>query len=490
MPPPAPAAPKQLNNIDLLKSQNEDGSWNLDSTLTTIVKKKTLQIKAACTAAIRKLRDQNLFLPSETEDVEKLFATILACEFLTNNLTKEQKQSEDYNEEWKIKAENYIKPRTKEHLEHMKSHVTQFLQGNRTNGTTICKTCKEKRPALLKKCPNCFFKDNEQYQVKEGSKKEYSLSISECKPLKSLDHIEWNQLKGCHWIPGGLGSFGVIVVELPDSQLVIGKCAGNRFIPEYFGNKLAQKIGLNTPKMKILSRLSGEGQNFIHSIESAPFTNFEDSQRIGKYHLFPKFFVMEFIRSDCCLIINHEKAISFLENSKFISQLSKMMAFDILINNYDRIPFIWNNDGNPGNVLIQFEDEENNFPRIFSIDQFVTEIQNSLGKQKYEDSIAKFISICKYIDENSSLNDEYRSYFSKFKEFFLFNLQVDLTDDHIIDFCKNTFSELKQMCDFVLSLSIDDVLGDDETADTKALFVGDTSLDFVKSIAKTCKNNF
>ena len=38
---------------------------------------------------------------------------------------------------------------------------------------------------------------------------------------------------------------------------------------------------------------------------------------------------------------------------KRLIHLGMIFAFDVFINNYDRFPFIWDNDGNPDNIMVR-----------------------------------------------------------------------------------------------------------------------------------------
>lgn len=36
-------------------------------------------------------------------------------------------------------------------------------------------------------------------------------------------------------------------------------------------------------------------------------------------------------------------------------RLGILLSFDMFVNNYDRVPFLWNNEGNPSNLLLQVQ---------------------------------------------------------------------------------------------------------------------------------------
>merc|ERR1719271_1086956 len=60
------------------------------------------------------------------------------------------------------------------------------------------------------------------------------------------------------------------------------------------------------------------------------------------------------------------------------------MAFDLLINNFDRLPLAWSNDGNLGNVMLCSVSGE-----VVGIDQSVQPITNADGLSKYDSRVKK-----------------------------------------------------------------------------------------------------
>lgn len=39
-----------------------------------------------------------------------------------------------------------------------------------------------------------------------------------------------------------------------------------------------------------------------------------------------------------------------------LRMMGRLLAFDVLLNNHDRLPFLWDNQGNPGNVMFRKSD--------------------------------------------------------------------------------------------------------------------------------------
>merc|ERR1712062_927972 len=59
-------------------------------------------------------------------------------------------------------------------------------------------------------------------------------------------------------------------------------------------------------------------------------------------------------------------------------QLGRLMAFDMLINNFDRLPLAWSNEGNLGNIMLGSRLEP-----VVGIDQCVNPITHPAGLSCY-----------------------------------------------------------------------------------------------------------
>jgi len=79
-----------------------------------------------------------------------------------------------------------------------------------------------------------------------------------------------------------------------------------------------------------------------------------------------------------------------------LSDLGSLIAFDVLVNNYDRLPCIWMNQGNPGNVMFDVADDS-----VISIVKRMTCIQSNssypLGIKLYSWYMARVRSTCEAV---------------------------------------------------------------------------------------------
>jgi len=66
-----------------------------------------------------------------------------------------------------------------------------------------------------------------------------------------------------------------------------------------------------------------------------------------------------------------------------------LLAMDALINNGDRLPLLWDNDGNTANVIVQFNDADDSMATVVGIDQAVVAIlDHGPGLARYLERLA------------------------------------------------------------------------------------------------------
>ncbi|CAJ1347205.1 unnamed protein product, partial [Effrenium voratum] len=74
---------------------------------------------------------------------------------------------------------------------------------------------------------------------------------------------------------------------------------------------------------------------------------------------------------------------------QFWIEAGRLTAFDCLINNLDRLPIIWDNDGNLKNLMVEVS--ETGMPRVVGIDQAVRGISSEPGLAKYVQSVRELV---------------------------------------------------------------------------------------------------
>jgi hypothetical protein len=220
---------------------------------------------------------------------------------------------------------------------------------------------------------------------------------------------------------------GVFFIETKDGSHLVIK-ASSTLANELFGIELARNVGLYAPKVQLLEWDDSPDMNCNRKQGDDSWERRTDWRRcqialternvkahdLGKKRKAAKeldraFFIM----MECVVPSSNlndlpeycaEKKLNVREiicNKSFLVDIGKLVVMDILLNNSDRIPVgdLWDNAGNPGNVLISFANVDN--LRVAAIDQACVPILNDQKRNVYLERVAEF---SKEMKNNSSEN--------------------------------------------------------------------------------------
>eukprot|EP00928_Gymnodinium_smaydae_P003277 TRINITY_DN11178_c1_g2_i1.p1 TRINITY_DN11178_c1_g2~~TRINITY_DN11178_c1_g2_i1.p1 ORF type:complete len:628 (-),score=153.59 TRINITY_DN11178_c1_g2_i1:57-1895(-) len=208
----------------------------------------------------------------------------------------------------------------------------------------------------------------------------YDFPHGEVTPVADISSIDWSSCVGVQ--RSDTGSEGIVFVELKGQRAVCVKCP-SKIVAEMYGTLLCQKLAIRCPAMRILERNSEEGQQIVRALVAADSKRPEAARKVETMLRYPLLLVIEYLQAtelaDLIPPASAEWASdSFgLPSDMSSGQLSEvgkstlrffgsLIAFDMIINNFDRLPCMWANGGNPGNVLFA---KKNNDP--VSIDNMV-----------------------------------------------------------------------------------------------------------------------
>jgi hypothetical protein len=170
--------------------------------------------------------------------------------------------------------------------------------------------------------------------------------------------------------------------------------------------RLASLVGLNVPGMRLVEYVSPEWveiKECLHIFATAEGSS-QVAQKLRSELNRPFFLVMDFVEGQP-LECNYRLA-GLLESptSKdlFVSSFGFMMAFDILINNSDRVPIVHSNEGNASNILITEEGA------CVPIDTCLTSIHPETSRKLLERHLQKLEALFPLLVEisDSVLNEE------------------------------------------------------------------------------------
>jgi hypothetical protein len=198
----------------------------------------------------------------------------------------------------------------------------------------------------------------------------YNMDLARLRPQVDIAAVPWDACVGVK--RSDEGTDGVLFVELPDNRCVCVKSPGS-ITAEVYGAWMAKRLGVPTPSLRLVNRNSDEGQKIIAALTSERVCGDKTGSLRGKVErvvLRPFLLVMQFVKgvpldyavqgSPFCvqfLLDKFGEGANMLHATGVLNCriLGRVLALDVLTNNFDRLPCIWNNKGNAGNVLFQGE---------------------------------------------------------------------------------------------------------------------------------------
>jgi len=197
--------------------------------------------------------------------------------------------------------------------------------------------------------------DRDNFANKEKRKRKFMLTSNKL----NLELIDWSKLVGIHNLKNDVNK--IFFVSQPMGAFVIKMCS--EVVPSYFGSRVLQCLQIPTPDIKILPFYDPEFKAMVHSMEALSLHDDHLRYIIRLSMDRPFILLQEYIpaitldklgdrRAERCLSTNYADASSRLIN------IGRIIAADLLLNNNDRFPLIWDNDGNYGNILFEVKTDE------------------------------------------------------------------------------------------------------------------------------------
>eukprot|EP01103_Thecamoeba_quadrilineata_P016990 TRINITY_DN5864_c0_g1_i1.p1 TRINITY_DN5864_c0_g1~~TRINITY_DN5864_c0_g1_i1.p1 ORF type:complete len:328 (+),score=68.87 TRINITY_DN5864_c0_g1_i1:39-986(+) len=181
------------------------------------------------------------------------------------------------------------------------------------------------------------------------------------------------------------GSAGVFILELKDgTRTVIKPCSEPAL--ELFAGRFLEQLGLHVPGARLVEYSDREWEDLRSCcLRLGKLTNFPI--KVEREMQRPFFIVMEYVEGIDLMSFRDYKTDEEVGLSpKQIEDLGILVAGDMFLNNWDRLPFVWKNGGNPYNILISSEDGSG----VIAIDQKSTTLID-LGIERYVTSVEDFL---------------------------------------------------------------------------------------------------
>lgn len=248
-----------------------------------------------------------------------------------------------------------------------------------------------------------------------------SLSAVEIEPVADIFSLDVDKIKVSEikWVGGGLGSTGVFVTR-SDVGTFVAKPTSTRTAGEIYASILAEKLGIRSAKMAFQPDVQDA---FLQKLRWAPSPNSTDKDRLRNMRTQSAAlieFVPGYALPACAMGV-----LAGPHRGRLLYEMGLVVLLDIVVNNFDRLPLVWSNEGNPDNIIISpgFE-----YPELWAIDHTLTCIKNAEGHQRYLDTIEAAMK------ELAADNYAGKS-MSRVRESLLMCTGVELTRDDCDDIC-------------------------------------------------------
>lgn len=211
-------------------------------------------------------------------------------------------------------------------------------------------------------------------------------------PVQDVDASRL-EVDGLHHSPGGLGSKGVFFLKLAgeENSVVVIKQGSLESAGDFFASLLYDALYVPTPSVRVLGldefkRLAAAVGNRPCSVPGAA-DKLQFDLPCGEYSRGKGCLLMEYLRGQT---LKHPDVHASLKDpaisAAVLRGLGAVIGVDILINNYDRAPYVWDHMGNANNLLIHVDGKNT---RVSAIDQHCTAITNPEGLSKYLATVQK-----------------------------------------------------------------------------------------------------
>lgn len=406
MPPlPKPAADEAL--VRIAKLQCDDGSWRLSDELATALGLYPSSLALSPTPA------------ASVPSWDRLVATSTARQALERCRSILNAQGRDRDETLEVAgaasvlgaklldaAIEYLDARWQEvseakHLLHLYARqrhgldrdITKLLDQQlprpdwqaqlkaKMSVQKTCEVCGSTYTAAVAKCLACF--PPERPAEPEGRKEDglHDWQKLSSAPLSAT--LDWSPegIKSCE---GGSG--GVAFFKLPQGVVVV-KPQKMMAAAEFLAIQVAKTIAVPVADIRVVRWVDAEYAAIRDFLRSAPPGKEQDLTMLAlrlQLHDSEFFGILEFIPG---IGVQGQELHERLEAmpperlDSFWYQVGEIVAFDALINNLDRVPLVWDNEGNTANLMLR---EDNEGVAVVGIDQAVTAIvAEGPGRERY-----------------------------------------------------------------------------------------------------------
>ena len=266
----------------------------------------------------------------------------------------------------------------------------------------------------------------------------------------------WEDLLGVQCCDSGAG--GVFFCTAASGSFVVKSTT--HAAPEYFTNLLYRKLGINVPEMRVVQWSNGEYQRMVEEMKLCCYSEVKTKTKVRRELDRAYALVMEYIPGFSLIDMGPSRLLPSLQHaSPLFQQIGHILAGDLLVNNSDRIPLVWHNQGNANNLLFQLNPAELtlsqlqdlNFPlevqRIVAIDSrcYCIPQGDNITKRNYESYMQRVEQFLVEIIGNLRGKEKEITGLAPFLRFFRDNGGLEVTFDQQMQLLKGLISGLARI---------------------------------------------
>eukprot|EP00045_Choanoeca_perplexa_P009717 m.94794 g.94794 ORF g.94794 m.94794 type:complete len:358 (+) comp15004_c0_seq4:778-1851(+) len=198
------------------------------------------------------------------------------------------------------------------------------------------------------------------------------------KAAATIETDFWREpgFEGGHHSAGGLGSLGVRFLNLNAQQgIIVLKQGDLSTATEYFCSLVLQQLNVRCPTIRVLPL--NDWRPAAAAASQVPFTVAGGGARLAEERtLSAGGVVQSFVSGFTLKDPRVDGLLKSAKGSTYLKEVGRIAAVDMLLNNFDRTPLIWDHEGNANNMMFTSQG-------VAAIDNATTGITNPEGVERY-----------------------------------------------------------------------------------------------------------
>lgn len=221
-------------------------------------------------------------------------------------------------------------------------------------------------------------------QLRQEAEAERARHWRGLRPADVSAAVPWARVRQTRWCSGGMG--GALLLELGGGTCVVAKTLSLNAAAELLAVEVAALTRVRLAACRAMNAFDAEFQDFKAALAAAPMDGSTVDLILNRITNASCIAVMEFVPG---VVLQGLDGMTLLQGQSApatLSSVGELIALDCVLNNVDRVPAIWFNDGNLSNILVKADGE------VVGIDQQVNAIGDQSGKERYLASLREFVA--------------------------------------------------------------------------------------------------